>query len=174
MESMRPDPIPTESAASPRSTPDSAQVQVFQQATRDLIGIALRSLEEAGDGVPLSQMRLLLALWDLGRCPSSQVAAALGLAASSVTRLADRLAASGLLERGSLPDSRRVVTLELTALGREQVARVLEWREQELKRVLGALSPQQRAATADGLRCLHRAVAGDAGASPFAAGPVPL
>ncbi|WP_084704495.1 MarR family winged helix-turn-helix transcriptional regulator [Phaeacidiphilus oryzae] len=165
---------PPEPPEAPGEEPDAAEVQAFQQATRDLIGIALRSLDETGDGVSLPQMRLLLALRDLGRCSSSQVARALGLGASSVTRLADRLAASGHLQRGRDPESRRVVALELSLRGRELVERALAWRRRELRRVLAALTPEQRAATAEGLRSLHRVVAEDPSDLPLPTGPVPL
>jgi DNA-binding MarR family transcriptional regulator len=148
------------------------EIAAFQVATRDLIGVALRSLEAMNGEVSLPQMRMLLALNDLGRCPSSRVAQALGLGASSVTRLADRLVASGHIVRGSAPHHRSVVTLELSARGREVVAAVLRWRHDELARILALLTPEQRAATADGMRAFHR-VLGEAYTASMH-GPVPL
>ncbi len=142
-------------------SPAQADVAAFQTAARDLVGVALRSLDALDGQVSLPQFRLLLAVNDLGRAPSSQVAHALGLGASSVTRLADRLHASGHLVRGTDAAHRSVVTLELSARGRELVAQVLAWRQQELERILDRLGPEQRAATAAGLRAFHQVIGDD-------------
>ena len=138
--------------------PTDDEVDAFQAATRDLIGVALRSLDALDGEVSLPQFRLLLTVRDLGPCPSSHVAHALGLGASSVTRLADRLHASGHLVRGTDARHRGVVTLELTGRGQHLVDQVLTWRRHELRRVLERLAPAERAATAAGLRSLHRVV----------------
>ena len=53
--------------------------------------------------------------------PLVQVARALGLEASTVTRLADRMVAAGHVARGSERGHRGVVALELTASGHELV-----------------------------------------------------
>jgi DNA-binding MarR family transcriptional regulator len=152
--------------------PTDDEIEAFQTATRDLIGVALRSLDVLAGEVSLPQFRLLLTLNDLGRCPSSQVANALGLGASSVTRLADRLHASGHLARGADAHHRSVVTLELTERGRHLVDQVLTWRHHELGRILARLEPAERAATAAGLNGFHRVV-GDAYTADLH-GPVPL
>ena len=90
-----------------------------------LTGVALRSMDVLDGVVTLAQFRLLAALADLGRARSAQVARALGLDASTVTRLADRMVAAGHVIRGSDPAHRSVVTLELTPSGQDLVAR---WR----------------------------------------------
>jgi DNA-binding MarR family transcriptional regulator len=152
--------------------PSDEEILAFQMATRDLIGVALHSLDAAGEGVSLPQMRLLLTLRDVGRCPSPRVAQALGLGASSVTRLADRLAESGHLLRGGDPHHRGVVTLEISDRGRTLVARVLEWRREELMRILSRINPVVRAQAAQALVDFH-SVVGDAYATE-PPGPVPL
>ncbi|WP_042404845.1 MarR family winged helix-turn-helix transcriptional regulator [Streptacidiphilus carbonis] len=152
--------------------PTDEELHAFQRGTRDLIGIALHSLDAAGGAVSLPQMRVLLALGDLGRCPSSRLARTLGLGASSVTRLADRLVASGHLVRGGDSHHRSVVTLELSESGRELVERVLAWRHDELARLLSLIDPVLRAQAAEALQQLHAAV-GEAYADELP-GPVPL
>jgi DNA-binding MarR family transcriptional regulator len=152
--------------------PTRQEIQAFQRATRDLIGVALHSLDAAGEGVSLAQMRVLLALRDLGRCPSSKVAQALGLGASSITRLADRLAASGLVVRGDDAHHRSVVTLELSERGAALAERVLEWRHTELTRILSRIEPELRARAAQALEEFH-AVVGE-GYADEVSGPVPL
>ncbi|WP_084703866.1 MarR family winged helix-turn-helix transcriptional regulator [Phaeacidiphilus oryzae] len=150
-------------AANPHDAPDptEADIAAFQAATRDLVGIALRSLEVTGGQVSLPQLRLLLALDELGRSPSSAIARALGLGASSVTRLADRLVESGHVVRGTEPSHRSVVTLELTERGAGLVGAVLEHRREHFRRALRGLTPAQRKATAEGLRALHAVLAAD-------------
>lgn len=152
--------------------PAAAEIEAFQIATRDLVGLALRSLEVIGGEVTLPQLRLLLVLRDLEPCPSVRVAEALGLGASSVTRLADRLVGSGHVTRGGDPANRSVVTLALSDRGHHVVAEVMRARAAEFERILARLSPQTRAETAAGLRELHRVV-GDVYRTETL-GPVPL
>ena len=68
---------------------------ILQAATRVLAGVALRSLDVLDGAVTLPQFRMLAVLADLGRARSVLVARALGLEASTVTRLADRMVAAG-------------------------------------------------------------------------------
>lgn len=135
----------------------------FEVATRDLVGLALRSVEALE--VSLSQFRLLLVLHERGRSSSTQCAQALGVLGSSVTRLADRLHASGHLVRGADPENRSVVTLELTDSGRRVVRQVRDRRRRELRRVLDRLDPADRAACAAVLDEVHRGIGSD-GADP--------
>ena len=129
-------------------------VDVLQAATQVLAGVALRSLDVLGGTVTLPQFRMLAVLANLGRARSVQVARALGLEASTVTRLADRLVAAGHVIRGSEPGHRSVVTLELTATGRRLVRQVAAWREQELARILGQLPLAGRVQVTTALRQL--------------------
>ncbi|MCW2542364.1 MAG: MarR family transcriptional regulator [Frankiales bacterium] len=131
------------------------ELMAFEVATRDLVGVALRSMQRLDGEVSLPQFRLLAALQDHGRCTCTQVAQSLGLAGSSVTRLGDRLAASGHVLRGAEPANRSVVTLELTDKGRKLVKQVIARRRRELGRVLDRLAPAERAACVQGLRSLH-------------------
>lgn len=140
--------------------PSAEEVSAFQVATRDLVGVALRSLALLGSEVSLPQFRMLAVLSELGRCPSTKVAHALQLGASSVTRMGDRLEASGYVVRGTDPRSRSVVTLELSERGRQLVEQVMDWRHAELIRILAGMDPAERAATASGLRRFHESAAG--------------
>jgi DNA-binding MarR family transcriptional regulator len=147
-------------------------VEVLQAATRVLAGVALRSLDVLDGIVSLPQFRVLAALAELGPARSTTVARALGLEASTITRLADRLVAAGHVVRGSDPGNRSVVTLELTPLGRNLVTQVARWRRQELTRILGELAPGDRDAVAAAMRLLVQA-AGE-GYGTITNGPVPL
>lgn len=121
------------------------QVEALQAATRVLAGVALRSLDVLDGVITLPQFRMLAILAELG-CPrSSRVARALGLDASTVTRLADRLVTAGHVTRGSDPRHRSVVTLELTPSGQRLVSAVAHWRQRELSRIVAGLPPATRA-----------------------------
>jgi DNA-binding MarR family transcriptional regulator len=139
-----------------RRTPvDRAELQAFEVATRDLAGLALRSIDQVGDEISLPQFRLLLVVHEHGPCSSNEVARAMGLAASSITRLADRLTAAGHVVRGADPANRSIVTLDLTASGRALLRKVTRRRQRELTTLLEHLDPLTRAACAEGLRALH-------------------
>jgi len=139
----------------PDLEPDT--LEVLQAATRVLAGVALRSLDVLDGAVTLPQFRMLAVLADLGRARSVQVARALGLEASTVTRLADRLVAAGHVTRGTEPGHRGVVTLELTATGEHLVSEVAAWRQQELARILCQLPPAGRIQVTTALRQLVEA-----------------
>src|ERR1700744_2617493 len=106
---------------------ESGTAEVLQAATRVLAGVALRSLDVLDSAVTLPQFRLLAVLADLGPVPSGRAARALGLDPSTVSRLADRMVGAGHVTRGTDPHHRGVVTLELTASGRELVAGGQGW-----------------------------------------------
>lgn len=151
------------------ATTSADELAAFEVATRDLVGLALRSVEALE--VSLSQFRLLLVLHERGPSSSTQCAQALGVLGSSVTRLADRLHASGHLVRVGDPANRSVVALELTDSGRRLVRQVSSRRRRELRRVLDRLDPVQRAACAATLEAMHQLV-GARGAEPSP--PLPL
>jgi DNA-binding MarR family transcriptional regulator len=132
-------------------------LEALQAATRVLAGVALRRLDVLGGAVTLPQFRMLAVLADLGRARSVQVARALGLEASTVTRLADRMVAVGYVSRGSEPGHCGVVTLELTAPGEDLVGRVAAWREQELARIFCQLPSAGRGQVTRALRQLAEA-----------------
>ncbi len=138
------------------STTSQDELAAFERATQDLVGLALRSVENLE--VSLPQFRLLLALHRAGTMTSSDCAKALGIGNSSVTRLADRLIASGYLVRGSDPAHRSIVTLELTELGRQTVEDITTRRRNDLQEALDLLSPAERSACAAALNHLHEVI----------------
>jgi DNA-binding MarR family transcriptional regulator len=136
------------------------ELVAFEVAARDLVGLALRSVEQ--QDVSLPQFRLLLVLDELGPSSSTQCAHALGVAGSSVTRLADRLDASGHLSRGVDPSNRSIAALELTDAGRRVVRQVTTHRRRALTTVLDRLDTAERQTCAAVLRRLHEMLAATA------------
>ena len=157
--------------ASSRPAP-RADVAAFEELTRALVGITLESLAELGSAVSVRQFRLLLTLDALGRVPSSALASALGMVASSVTRLVDKLQATGLVVRGADEHSRSIVTVQVTEAGRDLVSAVLERRHALYASVLDAMDPAERAAAAQAA-ARFATLAGDA-VEAGSCGPVPL
>ncbi|MFB7934822.1 MULTISPECIES: MarR family winged helix-turn-helix transcriptional regulator [Streptomyces] len=70
----------------------------------------------------------------------------------TASRLCDRLAAAGLLERAPHPGTRREVQLWLTAHGRHVLNDVADRRTEALAAALAAMEPAERAALSRGLR----------------------
>jgi DNA-binding MarR family transcriptional regulator len=141
------------------------ELDVLQMATRVLTGVALRSLEVLDGAVTLPQFRVLSVLAGLGEVRSARVARALGIEASTVTRLADRLVAAGHVTRGSDPGHRGVVTLDLTPSGRQLVEVVEDWRRRELTRILLQLPADEQGQVTTALRSLIAAAGAGYGAT---------
>ncbi|MGH3281249.1 MAG: MarR family transcriptional regulator [Trebonia sp.] len=153
-------------------TAGQADVGALEMMTRALIGIALEGIHSEGTDVTLPQFRLLLALEGLGRVPSSKLAARLGLAASAITRMGDRLEHAGLVQRGTDQGNRSIVTVELSVAGHRLVDGALARRQERLAAVLDRMSPDDRAAAVRSARQFAH-LSGDA-VAVGAAGPVPL
>ena len=150
----------------------SGAAEVLQAATRVLAGVALRSLDILDSAVTLPQFRLLAVLAGPEPVPSGQAAKTLGLDPSTVTRLADRMVSAGHVTRGTSPQHRGVVTLELTASGRDLVATADAWRRHELARIMAQLAAPEQAAVTGALELLVAAAGEDYGIT--ASRPVPL
>jgi DNA-binding MarR family transcriptional regulator len=113
-------------------------------ASRAMVAIAAQSMNELDD-VTLPQYRALLILASRGPSASGDLAAALGVHASTVTRLVDRLLAKDLLSR-STPDDRREVILSVTPAAVAVLDAVTTARRTRLAAVLRRLPPARREA----------------------------
>ncbi len=102
----------------------------------------LASIEAEGlPGASFEALRLLLASDDR-RMPMSRLARDLAMTAGGLTKLADRLARDGLIDRRNSSDDRRVVYAALTEKGAELATRTLEiYRAGLREHVLSVLSP---------------------------------
>jgi DNA-binding MarR family transcriptional regulator len=119
-------------------------VDTVLAASRALVAVAARSLAAAGDEVTLPQYRALVVLAACGPQGTAELAAALAVNPSTVTRMCDRLVRRGLVRRHRQAGDRRSVRIALTAAGRGLVAEVTQRRRAELARLLAALPPGQR------------------------------
>ncbi|MER7110908.1 MarR family winged helix-turn-helix transcriptional regulator [Streptomyces sp. NPDC000229] len=82
----------------------------------------------------------------------------LGSAPSSVSRMCDRLAALGFVERSPSSASRRELELRLSSRGDSYLKDLRARRETALLDVISAMPPAERAALADGLSSFRLAV----------------
>jgi DNA-binding MarR family transcriptional regulator len=110
----------------------------------------LAAIEAEGlHGPSFEALRLLLASDD-HRLPMSRLARDLTMTAGGLTKLADRLARDGLIDRRNSSDDRRVVYAALTEKGAELAARTLEiYRDGLREHVLNVLSPAKLAELAE-------------------------
>jgi DNA-binding MarR family transcriptional regulator len=118
-------------------------VDTVLAASRALVAVAARSLAAAGDEVTLPQYRALVLLAARGPQGTAELAAALAVNPSTVTRMCDRLVRKGLVRRHRQAGDRRSVRITLTAQGRDLVAEVTRRRRAELARLLAALPPSE-------------------------------
>jgi DNA-binding MarR family transcriptional regulator len=115
-------------------------VDAYLRASRALVAVAARSLADV-DQVTLPQYRALVVLSRPEPCTPSELAEALGVHPSTVTRLCDRLVAKRLVRRVAGVADRRETTVALTAAGRRLLARVTEIRRRDLEAVVARMRP---------------------------------
>lgn len=113
-------------------------------ASRALVAIAARSLDDLEDRVTLEQHRALVVLTTRGPQNLTTLASNVGVTTSTGNRLVNRLIDLGLVERTRSSDSGREVVIALTRHGQRTVTKVMERRRREVARVVDALSPDQR------------------------------
>jgi DNA-binding MarR family transcriptional regulator len=115
-------------------------------ASRALVAVAARSLAAAEEQVTLPQYRALVVLASRGPQRALDLAGALDVNQSTVTRMCDRLDRKGLIDRIRPADNRRVVITTISPAGRQLVDAVTRRRRRELRAILRKMTPEVRAA----------------------------
>ncbi|MBB5121467.1 hypothetical protein AF335_14060 [Streptomyces eurocidicus] len=111
---------------------------------RAAAGQLLRSL-----GLHPGQELLMMQLWDHGPQPQAQLIERLGLDASTVTRMVQRLEQAGFVRRRRSDTDRRAVLVEATAAAQALQEQVVQaWRELE-ELTLRGLDDSERAGLAE-------------------------
>lgn len=149
-------------ALTPAPAHDDQLVDAVLGASRALVAVAARSLDDIAEDVTLAQYRVLVELAARGPQRAAELAGVLGVDRSTVTRMCDRLVRKRLIHRGRESRDRRAVQVALTAGGRALVERVSHRRREEIGGILERLAARDRAAV---LRAL-RAFADAAGTVP--------
>lgn len=105
-------------------------------------GYRKRLLQGLSSDIGLATLRLLRAVQRSDEAPSvGGVADVLMIDASTASRLVERAAEAGLLERRSSAEDRRMVRLHLTAEGQEVLEEVTARRRQLLAQVTAGWDP---------------------------------
>jgi DNA-binding MarR family transcriptional regulator len=109
------------------SAPETA-FEIPHDRVREII-YQIRRLMQAGElftkelnktyQVSAPQLHCLLALYEQGPLPPSQIARSIMVKSSTVTGIIDRLEQKGLVERLRNSPDRRVITIQLTEAGKE-------------------------------------------------------
>lgn len=150
--------------------PDAEPViDAVLHASRALVAVAARSLGAVADEVTLPQYRTLVVLAGRGPQSLAELASSLGVNPSTATRMSDRLVAKGLVRRRTASRDRRQVRLALTEGGRAVVAEVTALRRQEIARILDAVPVGRRRQLVESLTAFADA-AGEAADRDWAAG----
>lgn len=142
--------------------PDDRLADAFLTASRALVGLAVHSIGVGAPEVTVAQFRLLVLLAASGERTVGDVAEHLGVAQSNASRHCDRLQRLGLLARRRSRSDGRVVRVRVTDEGRALVEAVDRQRRDEVRRLLGRLSPDERAGALEAMRAFSRA-AGELG-----------
>jgi DNA-binding MarR family transcriptional regulator len=97
-----------------------------------------------------------------GPATQQELAGALGLEKSTVSRLVEGMAAKGWVERARDPANRRYQVVRVTGSGLRVAAEIGEAMRRRHERILAALTPAERAAMDVALPALVRALAEEA------------
>ncbi|WP_432920488.1 MarR family winged helix-turn-helix transcriptional regulator [Microbispora sp. CA-135349] len=145
--------------------PDSGGLEedawVVEDASLALVEMTLTAVARSA-GLPVTQLRVLLAVDRHGPLNLSGLAALLGMSVSASGRLVARLHTAGLLTRLLSPHSRREVTIDVTETGRRSLERLRAARRGHIADALRRLPPGSRRTLARTLR-EFTAAAGDPG-----------
>lgn len=137
---------------------------------RAFAALAERSLEVTAPELTLQQYRALTVLHEEGPQKAAALAAALGIAPSTLTRLGNRLVRDGLADRGGDPDDRRAIVLAATPEGSRTAERVKAWRLGEMTRRIADVPPHARHAVLAALELCSEVLAAEPQGSAFRAG----
>ncbi len=121
-------------------------------ASRALVAVSVRSLEELEDNLTIPQFRTLVVLSSHGEIHLSRLAEILGVNASSAMRMVDRLLAMKLVTRRENPDNRRHTLIGLTPAGLGVVRRVSSRRRREIKKIVARMRDTHSEALVAALR----------------------
>jgi DNA-binding MarR family transcriptional regulator len=120
----------------------------------------------AGGPVSASEARALIELVSARGIAQGELAGLLGLDKSTVSRLAASLERRGWVRRGRDEVNQRYVRLYLTPAGGEAAGRVWQAWQARQARILAAMSEDERAGLAAGLRGLIRGLSADRETGP--------
>lgn len=114
-------------------------------------------------GQSTAQLQVLGLLHELGPTTVSRIALQLGITPPSASGIVDRMVEAGLVDRHRGEEDRRVVTVTITAAGREALHTSLGGRREMLETVLSQLDDDELRDTVRVIERLEKAIAQAAG-----------
>lgn len=145
--------------------PDASEVLAGQAdvvdavlaASRVFVAVASNALAGLSPEVTLPQFRALVLLEGRGAMTVAELAAELGVAPSTASRMCDRLVAKRLVRRSLDRTNRRRVRLTLHDAGRKLIAASTRRRKQQIAKLLRTIPPREQKRLASVLRVLAAA-----------------
>ncbi|MFF5373049.1 MarR family winged helix-turn-helix transcriptional regulator [Streptomyces sp. NPDC013187] len=141
----------TPRAKGPGEGPEAVAAQIAD-AVESLAELWSIAAQEASLRLSPHQLRALRTVQATPGLNLTALADGLDIGLPTASRLCDRLAAAGLLERTQHPGTRREVQLWLTSHGQHVLCDVADRRAQALATALAAMEPAERSALSRGLR----------------------
>ena len=129
-------------------TDDYARLAAFRQGVREFLRFSEEAAERAGLSAQQYQAMLILRASEGSSTSINDLARQLIIKHNSAVGLVDRLVKQGLARRTASGDDRRKVALELTARGRQILAKLAEVHRAELE----SFGPELKRLIADVLR----------------------
>ncbi|GAA3521424.1 MarR family winged helix-turn-helix transcriptional regulator [Actinocatenispora rupis] len=131
--------------------PSAELIAAVEHAGRAFSDIYTTTSQSAGAHVPAAQLRVLHAI-EASEAPAiSALATELRMGTPSVSRVCDRLEASGWAVRQPGQEDRRQIRIRLTPRGRRLLADLRRRRRKSVEDVLAAMPPAQQRALQRGL-----------------------
>ncbi len=135
-----------------KNEPVESTLLALQRATHATLHVLGAELAELA--LTPSELNALANLAGRGGQTISELGAAVGARATTLTSVLDRLQRRGYITRGGRPTDRRVVVVELTPTGRRVAATVRRAFDDLERRALATLSDRAAAGLRAGLRAL--------------------
>ena len=132
-------------------------VTALLTASRALVGVSARSLATVEDTVTIAQFRSLVILSSKGPSTLANLAAELGVTASTAQRQIDRLVGQELVTRRENPSDRREVVIAITAAGKRIVDTATRRRRKAIAGIVANMSPMDADALIDALDAFAKA-----------------
>ena len=126
-------------------------MQAMLTAARVFAAITAEAIAQAGAGITLPQLRVLVLASRPGALNATGVAEALDVHLSTASRICDRLVQGGLLDRRDRPEDRRQVELTLTGDGQNLLLKVTDHRQAVFGRILRRMDSDGRKSLIEGL-----------------------
>lgn len=124
--------------------------------SRALFGVTIRSITSVSGEITLLQYRTLVVLASRGPQRMAELREELGTQAPAVTRLCNRLAERGLVERQPIGGTRELEVC-ITAKGAQLIEDVFTERRRELVRIVDSIAPERRDEVKEALQLLGKA-----------------